>query len=115
MSLERNEQAITDAGAAVKTVRLAGRDFVVAPLTLRAVLGLAEAMPKLSGITAANFASAHVSALGDAVWHGLRRTYPNLAREEFFDLPISVVELVAAFPVIVAQAGGQNPEAVAGE
>ncbi len=97
--------------AAARGVRLAGREFYVAPLSLRQILAIADYVPKLSGITAENLSGERLSPLAEVVWHGLRRAHPALTREEFFDLPVTIGELVAALPVVIEQAGGKRIEA----
>jgi len=99
-----------DRGAA-RSVRLAGREFYVAPLSLRQILAIADHVPKLSGITVENLSGERLLPLAEVVWHGLRRAHPSLTREEFFDLPIPIGELVAALPVVIEQAGGKRIEA----
>lgn len=98
-----------------RTVRLAGRDFYVAPLSLRQILAIADYVPKLSGITAETLSGERLSPLAEVLWHGLCRAHPKLTREEFFDLPITIAELVAALPVVIEQAGGRKVDAAAGE
>jgi hypothetical protein len=97
--------------AAARSVRLAGREFYVAPLSLRQILAIADHVPKLSGITAENLSGERLSPLAEVMWHGLRRAHPALTREEFFDLPVTIGELVAALPVVIEQAGGKRIEA----
>jgi hypothetical protein len=101
--------------AAARTVRLAGRDFHVAPLSLRQILAIADHVPKLSGIDAGNLSGERLAPLAEVLWHGLRRAHPRLTREEFYDLPITIAELVAALPVVIEQAGGRRVDAAAGE
>lgn len=101
--------------AAARSVRLAGRDFHIAPLSLRQILAIADYVPKLSAITAENMSGERLSPLAEVLWHGLRRAHPSLTREEFFELPISIAELVAALPVVIEQAGGRRVDAAAGE
>ena len=72
-------------------------------------------MPKLSGITAETMSGERLAPLAEVLWHGLRRAHPQLTREEFFDLPITIAELVAALPVVIEQAGGRKVDAAAGE
>lgn len=100
---------------ASRAVQLAGRTFYIAPLSLRQVLAIADYVPKLSGITADNLSGERLSPLAEVLWHGLRRAHPGLTREEFFDLPITIAELVAALPVVIEQAGGRRVDAAAGE
>ncbi len=94
--------------ARARVVRLAGRDFHVAPLSLRQILAIADHVPKLSGLTAENMSGERLAPLAEVLWHGLRRAHPRLTREEFFDLPVSLGELVAALPVVIEQAGGRK-------
>ena len=105
MSLEVDES--TDLAAA-RQVRLGGHDFHVAPLSLRQILAIADFVPKLSGITAENMSGERLLPLAEVLWHGLRRAHPKLTRDEFFDLPITVAELVGALPVVIEQAGGKR-------
>ena len=101
--------------AAARPVRLAGRTFYIAPLSLRQILAIADYVPKLSGITAETMSGERLSPLAEVLWHGLRRAHPGLTREEFFDLPMTIAELVAALPVVIEQAGGRRVDAAAGE
>jgi len=98
-----------------RVVCLAGRDFYIAPLSLRQILAIADHVPKLSGITAENMSGERLQPLAEVLWHGLRRAHPKLTRDEFFDLPIPIGELVAALPVVIEQAGGRKVEASVGE
>lgn len=100
---------------AARAVRLAGRDFYVAPLSLRQILAIADHVPKLSGVTAETMSGERLMPLAEVLWHGLRRAHPKLTRDEFLDLPIPLGELVAALPVVIEQAGGQKVDASAGE
>ena len=110
MSLERDESI-----ERARAVRLANRDFYVAPLSLRQVLAVADELPKLKGLTADNVTGERMTPLAEIVWIGLHRAHPKMTREEFFDLDISIPELLAAMPTVMQQAGGRKPEADAGE
>lgn len=112
MSLERDEKL--DLSTA-RMVRLAGREFYIAPLSLRQILAIADYVPKLSGITAENMSGDRLTPLAEVLWHGLSRAHPNLTRDEFFDLPIPIGELVDALPIVIEQAGGRKIEASVGE
>jgi hypothetical protein len=109
MSLERDESIDL---ATARPVRLAGRDFHVAPLSLRQILAIADYVPKLSGIGMDNLSGERLAPLAEVLWHGLRRAHPRLTHDEFFDLPITIAELVAALPVVIEQAGGRKVDAV---
>jgi hypothetical protein len=112
VSIDRDQSIEHAAGRAV---RLAGREFYIAPLSLRQILAIADHVPKLSGITPENLSGERLLPLVEIMWHGLRRTYPDLSRDEFFDLPITLNELVAALPVVIEQAGGRKVDTGAGE
>jgi hypothetical protein len=112
VTLERDESVDL---ASARQVRLAGRDFYIAPLSLRQILAIADYVPKLSGITAENMSGERLAPLAEVLWHGLRRAHPRLTRDEFFDLPIPIGELVAALPVVIEQAGGRKVDTDAGE
>src|SRR6201997_1980778 len=71
--------------ATARAVRLAGRDFQVAPLSLRQILAIADYVPKLSAIGSDNMSGERLTPLAEVLWHGLRRAHPRLTREEFFD------------------------------
>ncbi len=108
MSLERDEN-LDLSGA--RTVSLGGRDWIIAPLSLRQILAIADYVPKLSAIGADNLSGERIAPLAEVLWHGLRRAHPRLTRDEFFDLPITIAELVAALPVVIEQAGGRRVDA----
>jgi hypothetical protein len=112
VSMERDESIDL---ATARVVRLAGRDFYVAPLSLRQILAIADHVPKLSGITAENLSGERLAPLAEVLWHGLRRAHPKLTRDEFLDLPIPLGELVTALPVVIEQAGGRKVDAEMGE
>lgn len=94
--------------AAARVVRLAGRDWFIAPLSLRQILAVADHVPKLSAIGVDTVSGERLAPLAEVLWHGLRRGHPRLTREEYFDLPITIAELVAALPVVIEQAGGKR-------
>jgi hypothetical protein len=112
LSLDRDESIDL---ASARVVRLAGRDFYVAPLSLRQILAIADHVPKLSGITVETMSGERLLPLAEVLWHGLRRAHPQLTRDEFLDLPIPLGELVAALPVVIEQAGGRRADSSAGE
>jgi len=109
VSLEHDESIDL---ATARPVRLAGYDFHVAPLSLRQILAIADYVPKLSGIGIDNLSGERLAPLAEVLWHGLRRAHPRLTHDEFFDLPITIAELVAALPVVIEQAGGRKVDAV---
>ena len=105
MSLERDESIDT---TAARTVRLGGRDWFIAPLSLRQIMAIADYVPKLSAIGVDTLSGERLAPLAEVLWHGLRRAYPKLTRDEFYDLPITIGELVAALPAVIEQAGGRR-------
>ena len=105
MSFERDDKL--DLSAA-RPVRLGGHDWLVAPLSLRQILAIADFVPKLSTAGADHLSGERLAPLAEVLWHGLRRAHPRLTRDEFLDLPITIAELVAALPVVIEQAGGRR-------
>jgi len=105
VSFERDETL--DLSAA-RAVTLGGREWLVAPLSLRQILAIADFVPRLSAIGLESISSERLIPLAEVLWHGLRRAHPRLTRDEFFDLPITIAELVAALPVVIEQAGGRR-------
>ncbi len=100
--------------ARARTVRLGGRDWFIAPLSLRQIIAIADFVPKLSALSNEQLSSERLVPLAEVLWHGLRRAHPRLTRDEFLDLPITITELIAALPVVIEQAGGQRVDAEAG-
>jgi hypothetical protein len=109
------EQAENFDRATARTVHLGGRDWLIAPLSLRQILAIADYVPKLSAIGTESLSGERLLPLAEVLWQGLRRAHPKLSRDEFFDLPITIAELVAALPVVIEQAGGRRVDASAGE
>ena len=112
MSFERDESLDL---SQTRVVRLGGREFYVAPLSLRQILAIADYVPKLTGITIDNVSSERLMPLAEVLWNGLRRAHPTFTREEFFDLPITIPEMFAAVPVVIEQAGGRRVDPTLGE
>jgi len=53
----------------------------------------------------AKLGSVQYEALQEIAFQAIRRAHPELTREQFLDLPVTLPELVAAFPVIAQQTG----------
>lgn len=98
-----------------RSVRLAGREFIVAPLSLRAIMALADYVPKLAAAPTDVIDSTRIEPLVDTVLLALKRTYPTLTKEELLDLPIRLDELRAAVDVVIEQAGGRKVDPALGE
>jgi hypothetical protein len=92
--------------AHVRRVQLAGREFTIAPLSLRQTIAIATHLPKVNTVTAENLSGESLTPLAEIVWQGVRRAHPKLGHDEFFDLPITIAELIEAVPVVIDQAGG---------
>jgi len=62
--------------------------------------------------------TAQYEALQEIVFQAIRRARPELTRDQFLDMPVTLPELVAAFPIIAGQTGiferAAPGEAVAG-
>lgn len=49
--------------------------------------------------------AAHYAALQEIAFHAILRAHPEITREQFLDLPVSLPELIGAFAVIAQQTG----------
>ena len=92
-------------------IALAGRSWVMADLAPRQ---FRKVIPAVIGLAAVkqpeDLDEAGIDRLLDALYYALTRNYPDLAREEFLDLPIKLAELVAALPVLAKAAGIERRE-----
>jgi hypothetical protein len=92
-------------------VRLAGRAWILADLAPRQFRKVVPAMLALAGVKRAeDLDEARIERLIDALYWALTRNYPDLAREEFLDLPIRPAELFAVLPALARAAGFERRE-----
>jgi hypothetical protein len=92
-------------------VRLAGRAWIMADLAPRQFRKVVPAMLALAGVKRAeDLDEARIDRLIDALYWALTRNYPDLAREDFLDLPIRPAELFAALPALARAAGFERRE-----
>lgn len=127
LSLTRDE---TKDWPGSRTVSIGGAELIIAPLTLRQTIPLAEVTKRIfagreSGLTKigasgdgedrAIYGSDMLECYVDVVRIGLQRVYPDATRDDVLDLTASVDELVAASMVVMEQAGGKKKEDPAGE
>ena len=110
MSLERDQSV--DAAAA-RAVRLAGVEFSVLPLSLRAILQTAALIGPLNAAAARLgtnefFDETALRPVVEIVCAGLRRTYPKITADDIFEMPIKVPELFEAAFVVIEQGGGKK-------
>lgn len=96
-------------------IRLGGRSWEVPMLSARQNRVIDPLILKLlpvfsgwqqDGATAiGNISAGHYEALQEIAYQAIGRAAPGLTREAFLDLPVTLPELVAAFPVIAEQTG----------
>jgi hypothetical protein len=104
------------AGYDGRPVVLAGRDWVMADLAPRQFRKVIPAILSLGSVRASgDLDEAKIDRLLDALYFALTRNYPDLAREEFLDLPIRLPELFAALPALCLAAGLEQREGEPGE
>lgn len=104
------------AGHEGRAVQLGGRSWVMAdlaPRQFRKVIPAILALGELRG--PGDLDETKIDRLLDALYYALTRNYPDLAREEFFDLPIKLSELIAALPALGLAAGLERGAPNAGE
>lgn len=106
-------------------VKLGGKDFAIPVMTIRQnrvvdplILSLLPVFAvwqtdKAAALT--SLGSREYDALIEIAYQGVRSGQPEFDREKFLDLPVTLPELIAAFPVIAQQTGVfERGEAVAG-
>ena len=107
---------LTFAGHDGRAVQLGGRSWVMADLAPRQFRKVIPAILALGDLRApGDLDEGKIDRLLDALYWALTRNYPDLAREEFLDLPIKLSELIAALPVLGLAAGLERSGAPAGE
>jgi hypothetical protein len=85
-----------------RTITLGGREFKIAPLTLRQTIAATAMLPKM---TAAATVEENLGLLVDFALIGLARTYPSLTRDELLDSEVTAIELREAADAVLEQAG----------
>jgi hypothetical protein len=119
-----NEADINDA----PKIKLAGQEWPVPLLAARQnriidplILSLIPLFTKWQENKAAAMAligQKEYDALIDIAFNALRRAKPDMTRDQFLDMPVTLAELIAAFPTIAYQTGvftrGQSSGEAAG-
>ena len=123
MSLKRDE---TRDWPGARTIHVGGVDYVVAPLTLRQTIPLADVtkkifearetgLTKIDGGERAIYGSDMLDHYVDVIKFGLQRAYPDVTRDDVLDMTGNVDELITASVVIMEQAGGKRDSTPVGE
>jgi hypothetical protein len=89
-----------------RTVSLGGKDYVIAPFTLRRIKKVAGLTPRVMRLDAAQMSEEALDPFVDVLWQGLLGAYPKLDRDEVEDLAMTMAEINAAVDVIMEQMGG---------
>lgn len=102
------------AGLDGAAVALGGRTWVMADLAPRQFRKVIPAMLGLGAVQKPeDLDETQIDRLLDAIYHALTRNYPDLTRDEFLDLPITLKELIQALPALAMAAGIERREAPA--
>src|SRR5512135_2963100 len=89
------------AGHEGQAVQLGGQSWVMADLAPRQFRKVIPAILALGDLRApGDLDEGKIDRLLDALYWALTRNYPDLAREEFLDLPIKLSELITALAVL---------------
>jgi hypothetical protein len=95
-------------------ISLGGKNWSIPHLPFRAIKKIQPALlniyadlggAEMSLASVARLGEAQLERLAEAAWLAISHVDASLTREQFFDLPFSVAELMRAFPA-VAQAAG---------
>ena len=68
----------------------------MAPLPLRQIIAIADHVPAVARLTVQDLAADKIMPYAEVIFAGLRRVYPQLTRDEFFDLPMTIPEMTDA-------------------
>jgi hypothetical protein len=103
------------------TISLGGQDWPVPVLALRQNRVLQPLFNRVTGkimegCSLGELTEADIEALVQISYTALTRAHPDLSRTDFEEMPISLVQLVGAIPVVMQQSGlYKPPQAGAGE
>lgn len=87
-------------------VRLGGRDWVLADLAPKQYRKVIPALVALEALrSVGDLDEAKIDRLVEAYYLALTRAYPDLTREEWEEVPVSVVEMIDALPILAQKAG----------
>lgn len=95
-------------------VTLAGKSWALPHLPFRLVKTIQPVLfllyrdaggEGMSLTTVAELDERHFEDLADALWRAVNFVAPDLSRDDFFDLPFSVGDLIACFPSLARAAG----------
>jgi hypothetical protein len=87
------------------TIKLGKEDFAVPEFAWRDVIKLTPLMSRCAKISFDSITESDMIAYGDLLFLAVSRGKPDLTRETFDALPLSLNQAIAALPVISAQAG----------
>lgn len=88
-----------------KTVTLDGRSWNIPELSVRQIIKIVPSINIIRRLAGGNITEAELSALYGVAFIALTKGYPELTREQFDDMHITIQEIAAAMPTIADQAG----------
>lgn len=97
------------------TITLAGRDYPVRPLVVRQLRVVVPAMIRLRHARMDAITQEQFDDLAEIAFQAVSAAAPGLTREAFAELPVRALELMAAVPVVAAQAGMTSEGPAPGE
>lgn len=103
-----------------RTIQLGTSKFELLELTFRQLRIVTPLIVKIraatKGLTKDELATKGLSEevltdIGEVVFQGIARSYPHIDRERFLDMQFSIPDLLAAYPTVCLQSGGEIKEA----
>lgn len=91
-------------------VTLAGREFLVPPLSARRIIAYTKFASALANMNPKAVAETDLQNIYQALLIGLQQGLPNLSLDELLDMPIPISEAMSALVVVSRQAGIADPE-----
>lgn len=99
----------------IAKISLGGKEWPVPPLPWRVVKKLMPKMSKCAVIDTANLTDEKMEAIGDVMFLAVSAGTPELKRDDFENLAMSMREMINAIPIIAKQADLKLQEKPAGE
>jgi hypothetical protein len=88
-----------------ETIDLAGRKFVVPPLSARRIMAFVPRLAAMGTINTSKMSQDELEGLYELVLIGAQQGMPTLTKDDLLDMPITLANAIDAIMVIAKQAG----------
>ena len=102
-------------GDEIPKIKLGKREFPIPELPWRVTKKLMPKMSQCASINPGNITDEKMEAIGEAIWLVVSFGTPDLKRDEFENLTMSLQQMIEAIPIIIRQADLKTVETKPGE